>query len=136
MALGYVAALRHARLNLVRDYIDAGPGAGTVKIYTGVRPATGGALSGNTLLTTGTFADPSAPDASGGELVFSAITYTNAAADGDAAWARIEDSTGAFVADASVGVSGSGADFILNSVSMVTDGTVSHVSAKIITGNP
>lgn len=135
MSLGYIASLRNSRLNLVRDAIDAAVSAGTVKIYSGTRPATGGAISGPTLLTSGTFSDPSAPNASGGELTFSAITYTDAVADGTATWARIADGDGNFVADCDVGTSGSGAEIILNSTSFVTGGPVTHVSAKITAGN-
>lgn len=135
MTMGYATTLRNTRLNDIRDAIDAGAAAGTVKIYTGTRPATGAALSGNTLLSTGTFSDPSAPSAASGVLTFSSITYTDAVADGTATWARIEDSDGTFVADASVGTTGSGEDITLNAVTFVTGGPVNHVSATITAGN-
>lgn len=135
MTMGYATTLRNTRLNDIRDAIDAGAGAGTVKIYTGTRPSTGAALSGNTLLSTGTFSDPSAPAATSGVLTFSSISYTDAVADGTATWARIEDSDGTFVADASVGTAGSGEDITLNAVTFVTGGPVNHVSATITGGN-
>jgi len=137
MALGYATTLRNSRLDLVRDAIDADSptNAGTVKIYSGTRPATAAAITDQVLLSTGTFSDPSAANASAGVLTFSTITYTNAVADGTATWARIEDGAGTFVADADVGVTGSGADITLNSVGLVTSGPVTHVSATITSGN-
>ena len=136
MALGYRVELRNARLNLVRDYIDAAATAGVIKIYSGTRPASsGGALSGNTLLASGTFSDPSAPNAAAGVLTFSAITYGNAVATNTATWARIEDGDGLFVSDADVGAVGSGADIIVNSVDFVSGGPVTHVTATITSGN-
>jgi hypothetical protein len=138
MAFGYAVALRNARLNLVRDAIDADlpTNPGTVKIYDGTRPATGAAITDQVLLTTGTFSDPSAPNAAAGVLTFSAITYGDAVADGTATWARVADGSGAFVADGSVGTAGSGADFIMNSVGIVELGPVVHISAQITAGNP
>ena len=135
MTIAYSTALKNARLDLVATAIDAGAAAGTVKIYDGTRPATGAAITTQTLLVTGTFSDPCAAAASAGTLTFSAITYGFAAATGTATWARIADSDGNFVADASVGTSGSGADFILNSTGIVVDGVVNHVSAAITAGN-
>lgn len=136
MALGLATALRNARLDLIRDAIDAGAGPGTLKIYTGTRPATGGALSGNTLLGTLTFADPCAPNAADGVLTFSAITQDAAAdASGTATWARVADSAGAFVLDLSVGATGSGADIELNTTNIVTGGPISITSATLTEGN-
>jgi len=135
MALGYAMDLRNARLDLVRDRIDADTDPGTIKIYSGTRPATGAAITSQVLLVTGTFDKPSAPDAVDGVLEFEDITYTNGITDGMATWARIEDGDGAFVADGSVGIAGSGADVIINSVGILEDGPVLHVSATITAGN-
>jgi hypothetical protein len=118
------AALRNARLDAIKTAIDAGAGAGTIKIYTGTQPANADAgLSGNTLLGTLTFTDPSAPGAASGVLTFSAITQDTAAdATGTATWARIADSTGATVFDCDVGTSG--ATINLNTTSIVTGGPI------------
>jgi hypothetical protein len=51
----------------------------------------------------------------------------------NATWARVKDSTGAFVADGSVGTSGS--DFIMGSVLIATGQTVSITSGTITEGN-
>lgn len=131
----YNDTLRSSRLDLVRDAIDAGAGAGTVKIYSGTKPATGAALTDQVLLTTGTFSDPSAPNATGGVLTFDAITYTSVQADGVATWGRVEDSDGTFVADMTVGDSGSGEDIELAEINLLLGASVDHIGATITEGN-
>ncbi|MBS3927789.1 MAG: hypothetical protein KGZ65_04275 [Sphingomonadales bacterium] len=133
MAIGYATTLRNARLDQIKTAIDAGAGAGLLRFYDGSRPATGGAAT--TLLAELTMSDPSAGAASGGVLTLSAITADSSAnATGTATWARIVDSTGAFVLDCSVGTSG--ADINLNSVAIQVGAQVSITSATITEGNP
>lgn len=130
MALGYVAAVRNSRLNVVRDALDAGAGAGLLRIYDGTRPATGGTAT--TLLAELTFSDPSAGNASGGVLTFNAITAdTSANATGTATWWRGVDSTGAAVVDGNCGTSGS--DMNLNSTSISSGVQVSATGTNTIT---
>lgn len=132
MALGMATTLRNARLDAINTAINAGSGAGTLKIYDGSRPATGGTAT--TLLATLTFSDPAAPAASGGVLTFSAIASDSSAdATGTATWARIADSAGTFVADCSVGTSGT--DIILNTAAIVSGAAVSVTSATLTEGN-
>lgn len=134
MAFGFATTLRNSRLNAIRDAIDAGAGAGKLRIYSGTRPATGAAITSQTLLAELTFSDPCAPAASGGVLTFSAITADTAAdATGTATWARIVDSTGTFVADCNVGTSGS--DINLNSTAIQVNAEVSVTSATLTDGN-
>lgn len=132
MAFGYVLALRNARLNLTRDYIDAGTGPGKLRIYDGTRPATGGTVT--TLLAELICSDPCAPAASAGVLTFSAITQDSSAnATGTATWGRFVDSADTFVADCAVGLSGS--DVNLNTTSIVAGAVVQVTSATITAGN-
>jgi hypothetical protein len=132
MAMGFVAALRNARADEIRALIDGGAGAGKLRIYDGSRPATGGAVT--TLLAELTFSDPSAPGAAAGVLTFSAIT-ADAAADnsGTPTWARIVDSTNAFVLDLSAGGPGSGADVECSVSPIVAGAVVSCPTTKTIT---
>lgn len=130
MALGYVTTLRNSRLNAVRDAIDAGAGAGLLRIYDGTRPATGGTPT--TLLAELTFSDPCAAAASGGVLTFSAITAdASANATGTATWWRAVDSTGAAVVDGNCGTSGS--DMNLNSTAISAGVQVSATGTNTIT---
>lgn len=132
MALGYSTAIRNSRLNVIRDAIDAGSGAGKLQIYDGTRPATGG--TGTTLLAELTMSDPCAPNASNGVLTFNAITADSSAnATGTATWGRFVDSAGTFVADFSVGTSG--ADLNVNTVNVVANAEFSVSSASITAGS-
>jgi hypothetical protein len=131
MALGISTTVRNSMLNQIEAAIDAG-GAGTIKIYDGSRPATGGTAT--TLLVTLTFSATSAPAASGGVLTFNAITNGTAVATSTATWARISSGGGTFVFDCNVGTSVS--DINLNATSISTGLTVSVTSATITAGNP
>jgi len=130
MALEVDTALINTRLDAIKDAVDAGAGAGTLKIYDGTRPAKGGTVT--TLLATLTFTDPSFPAASAGVLTASAIAQdASADATGTATWFRVEDSVGGFVMDGDVGTSGS--DLNLNTVAIVIAQPVS-VTSFVITG--
>lgn len=135
MAFGYNMALRNARLGLVRDAIDAGAGPGTITLYSSTRPATGGAVTSQTVLAVGTFASPCGSVASG-QMALDTITYTNGMAAGFATWARIEDGSGAFVADCSVGVAATASDVVLADNYINVDIPITHVSAVLAAGNP
>lgn len=133
MALGFVAALRNARLDEITTEVDAGAGAGFLRIYDGTRPATGGTAT--TLLAELTFSDPSFAAATGGVLTANSITdEASAPATGTATWFRVTDSDGNAVLDGDVGTSGS--DLNLNSTSITTGATVSVTSFVITEGNP
>lgn len=133
MALAYVTALRNARLDAITTKIDAGAGAGLLRIYDGTRPATGGAAT--TLLAELTFSDPSSAAASDGVLTASAITQDSSAnATGTATWFRVVDSAATFVMDGNVGTSGS--DLNLTTTSITATQPVSVTSFVITEGNP
>lgn len=195
MTTGINETIRNSRLNQIRDSIDAGAGVGTIEIYSGTQPHTGGdaspaawaastayavgdtvqpttangyyyraTVAGTTgtteptwptsadtvsdggvtweyvgsvavLLATGTFSDPSAPNAATGTLTFNTITGSDAVADGTASWCRIKDSAGTFVMDMDVGVSGSGAPVFINTTTIVSGTPVEFIGAAITDGN-
>ena len=58
MVIRLAATARNASTDGVVDLVDAGAGAGTLKIYTGTQVATGDTAEAGTLLATVTFADP------------------------------------------------------------------------------
>lgn len=125
-----VAATRNSRLNLIRDAVDGGAGAGKIKFYTGTQPANADAgLSGNTLLGTLTCSDPCAPGASGGVLTFSAITEdASADATGTCTWARITTSADATVFDCDVTATGGGGTITINTTSITAGGPIRMTS--------
>lgn len=126
MALGFATTLRTARASQIVAAIDAGAGAGKLRLYNGTRPATGGAVT--TLLAELTFSDPCGT-VTNGVLTFSAIT-SDAMADntGTATWFRIVDSTGAFVLDGTITVTGGGGDITMTSTSIQAGVTVDGTS--------
>jgi hypothetical protein len=133
MAFGYLAALRNSRLDEVTALIDAGAGAGLLRIYDGARPATGGTVT--TLLAELTFSATSFPAASGGVATANAITdETSAPATGTATWFRVVDSDLNFVCDGDVGTSGS--DLNLNTTAITAGANVAVTSWVVTEGQP
>lgn len=132
LALAYSATVRNNRLSQVSAAIDAGAGAGLLRIYDGTRPATCGTAT--TLLAELTFSDPCAAAPSGGVLTMSAITAdASANATGTASWFRAVDSTGTCCIDGNVGTSGS--DLNLNTTAINAGVQVSVSSFTITAGN-
>jgi len=132
MAISYSTTIRDNRLNVVRDAIDGGAGAGLLRIYDSSRPATCGTAT--TLLAELTFSDPCSTGASSQTLTMSSITADSSAnATGTATWFRAVDSTGTCCIDGNVGTSGS--DMNLNSTSISTGQQVSCTSFVITAGN-
>ncbi|MFF8831372.1 hypothetical protein [Streptomyces sp. NPDC015131] len=117
MALRLATAVRNAMADAVTTRVDAGAGAGTIKIYTGSQPATANDAETGTLLATFTLSDPSYGAASSGVITLAGTPKTvAAAATGTAGWFRVEDSTGANVYDGAVGTSG--AELNLNTTAL------------------
>ncbi|CAJ4720319.1 Uncharacterised protein [Burkholderia pseudomallei] len=130
MTMGFSTAVRNAMLDAITT--QAG-GSALLNIYSGTRPATGGALSGNTLLAQLTCNATFAPASSGGVLTLNSIANATAAATGTATWARLTTSGGTFVADFGVGTSGT--EIIIGTTSITSGATVSVSSATITAGN-
>lgn len=134
MALAFIAACRNNMLDEITALIDAGSGAGKIRIYDGTRPATCGTAT--TLLAELTCADPSCAAASGGVLTFDttpALEDSSADATGTATWFRVVDSDNNCVIDGNVGTIGS--DLNLNSTSITVGATVSITSFTVTAGN-
>lgn len=137
MALGYSVILQRNRLDEITALIDAGVGAGLLRLYDGTRPATADtAVSTQTLLAELTLSDPSFPAASGtpGSMVANTITDDPSAnASGTATWFRIVDSGGNAVVDGDVGLTAE--DLVMDNVVVVAGSSVSVSSATLTAGN-
>jgi len=120
---------RNALANALKTSIDAGAGAGTIKIYSGSQPTTPQDAPTGTLLVTLNFSDPSFGAAATGVITAAAIAQVNAVATNTAGYARIADSDGNAIMDVDVGTSG--ATINLNTTSIVSGGPVSITSATI-----
>ncbi len=120
-----VTAVKNSTLDVIKTAIDAGVGAGLIKIYTGTQPSLpSDAVTTQTLLGTLTFSDPCGSSSSG-TLTFSAITQDSSAdATGTATWARITDSAANVVFDCDVGVTGGGATLQFNTTNFVITGPI------------
>jgi hypothetical protein len=124
MTIRIAVAGRNAALNAAFDRADAGPGPGTIKIYTGTQPSDPDAAETGDLLATFTLTDPAFAAASGGSKDLDADPDLTAiaGATGVAGWARCEDSTGANVFDGSVGTAGT--DYIISTTNITTGQTI------------
>lgn len=129
MTIAYAAALR----NTMADAITArAGGSAKLKIFSGTRPATGGAET--TKLAELTCNATFAPSASGGVLTLNAITSDSSAdATGTATWFRIESSGGTHVLDGNVATSGS--DLNISTTSIVSGAIVAVTGATITISN-
>src|SRR5574337_1909874 len=119
MTMTVATSVRTTLATAIGNAIDAGAGAGTIKVYTGTKPASPDtAITSQTLLGTLTCSDPCGSVTSG-VLTFSSITQDSSAdATGTASWVRIADSSGTAVVDLAVGTSGGGGDLIMNTVTV------------------
>lgn len=136
--LSYVDTLRNAQLAEITAAIDAGTGAGKLRIYDGTQPADADTAVGTqTLLAELTFTDPSAGAPSGGVWTASAITSDSSAnATGTATWFRVVTSANAAVFDGDISTVAAGTgDLQLDSTSITATQTVNVSSFTITEGN-
>jgi hypothetical protein len=131
MTIAYAIALKQARMGEVKAAIETGAGTAAIKIYTNPRPATGATPTGATLLATHNINNPCGTVDSNGDLVLDLAADSTIAADGTPTWARVLDRDGAFVADMSCGIPGSGADVEIGASQLYTGGKLTPTSAKL-----
>lgn len=135
MSLTLSNAARSAAVDAIAQLLDAGSGAGKVRIYTGTRPAgPGTAITSQTLLAEFATADPAFGSAVNGVGTMDTTPElsTTGLAAGTAAWARVLDSNNVAVFDGKVSASGGGGDFII-STTTVSVGLSLTVSAGTLT---
>lgn len=124
---------RNAALDAINTAINAGSGAGKIRIYDGTQPANANtAVSTQTLLAELALSDPAASSASSGTLTLSAITNDSSAdATGTATWARILDSDNNAIFDCDVSSSVGSGTLKLNTTSIASGGPVAITSFTI-----
>lgn len=130
MAVSFSTPLRNARLDAITTFSGA---SALIRIYSGTRPATGGAAT--TLLAELTCSATFAPAASGGVLTLNAITQDSSAdATGTATWFRLVKSDGTtHIMDGSVSTTGS--DLNMTTTSFVAGQPISITSFTITEAN-
>ena len=98
---------------------------GTLKIYSGTIPATGDTAVSGTLLVTYTFAATAYGAAAAGVITLAGVPITGTInAAGTAGFAAVTSSDGVPKMYLDVGLSGSGADCILSTLTIPATGTV------------
>jgi hypothetical protein len=131
MGTRLATATRNAACDAMVDLVDAGAGAGTVKVYTGSQPANPNTAASGTLLATFTLADPAYGAAATGTATLSGTPIsTTGVAAGDAGWFRVADSAGNAVFDGVVTVTGGGGQLELNTVTISNGVTVTITSGS------
>ncbi len=125
-------AAANAVLTTLNDLLNAGSGPGTIKLYTGTKPAgPATAITTQTLLGTLTLSDP-AGTVSARSLTFGTVTADSSAdASGTATWARIADSNGVAVVDIDVTLTGGGGFGQMNTTLIAISGPITAPSVII-----
>lgn len=136
MANGYNLALRKAKADAITTAVG---NAGTLTIYSGTQPATGGTAT--TVLATFTLGSPFAPASTGtlGGTVSISPTLPSAAtasASGTASWYRVSTSGAAQVIDGTVTATGGGGDLQLTTTTITSGLSIQITSWTIAVGNP
>lgn len=132
MTLTIADAVRTARNDVLVDSLDAGSGAGTIKIYSGTRPTTANDAITGTLLATITCADPAFGASSSGAATLADPASVNAVATGTATHFRAADSDGNTKFDGLVTATGGGGDLTLGTTS-ITSGLAVDITGGTIT---
>lgn len=125
-------AARNARATATRDLLDADTNPGKLLCYAGTVPATGAAITTQTLLGTATLSKPCGTIANG-TLTFSAITGDPSADNtGTVAFVRALDGANNFVADLDAGATGSGQAIIFNLINIIAGAAINVISGQIV----
>ena len=109
----YATATRNALANQITALVDAGAGAGTLKVYSGTQPTTAQDAITGTLLATFTLTDPALAAAAAGvaDFDFDPDLEATVAATGTATHFRIADSDANTVLDGDVNTTGATLNF-------------------------
>lgn len=133
MAVRLSTAVVNAMCDAAVDYVDAGAGVGTIKVYTGSQPATANDAVTGTLLATFNCQDPAFGSSTAGvaTLAGTPLTTTGLAA-GTAGYFRCATSTPGSVFDGSVTATGGGGQLELNTTT-ISVGVTAEVTSGTFT---
>ena len=133
MAVRIDKVVRTTRVDAILNAVDAGATGGFLRVYSGSKPVTKGAAPAGLLLADILLADPCG--ASTGGVLTLTVPRTDTAANnsGTASFFYLVDSTGAFVCDGDVAVSGS--DLNVTTTTIVAGQPVDITSLTITDGN-
>ena len=118
------SALANTILGAINTALNSGGGPGTLKIYTGTKPASPDDAATGTLLGTLTLSN-TAGVVSARTLTFNTVTQDSSAdATGTAAWGRFLDKNGTAVLDVDVSTTSGTAFIKMNTTSVVAGGPI------------
>lgn len=133
------AGMAEDMADLINTAVNAGGGAGKLRIYDGTRPdGPASAVTTQTLLAEITLNDP-AFTSSGGTLTLDvdpAVTDSSANATGTASWGRIVDSDDNAVIDGNVDTSGASINLNTTSITASSPVTITSGTITVPTGTP
>lgn len=125
MTVRLATATRNAMVTAWLDLLDAGSGAGKIRIYSGSQPASAQDSATGTLLAEITLNDPAFSKFGGVGTIDSDPALTDTVdSTGTAGWFRALDSDNNTVFDGAITATGGGGDLTLASTSLVAGGTV------------
>jgi hypothetical protein len=124
----YNTTVRNDRMTVVRNAANGGK----LSLYSGTKPAGGGAIT--TLLAEFNLANPSGT-VTGGVLTFTDPANATVVASGQATWARITDSSSAWVADFTCSQVGGDGEIRLTEDDLTTGMTLDVTSLTITEGD-
>lgn len=104
---------------------------GTLTIFTGTQPASGGGSHTDDTLVTITLPSPAFGAPSAGVIEKDGTWSGTAAASGVAGWARLEAASTGEIVDADVSETGGGGEIIIDDENIVGGGTVTVTAATI-----
>lgn len=134
MAIKIGTGARDAATNGIVDRLDAGAGAGIVRVYTGAPPATPQAAVTGTLLVAFVLSDPAFGAASAGVATGSGLPKTGTGlAAGTAGWFRAVDSDGTGVWQGTVTATGGGGDMTMDTTTVSVGLTVNLTALSYTT---
>ena len=124
--------VKNSRLSVIANALDSSGSGGLLRIYSGARPAYGEDLSDQLLLVEIRLPMPCMAGLDGGRLAFAPMGEAFCRRSGMAAWARLTNGDGHWVADLDAGVVGSGAEVELSNVVLFSGGSVNVTMAEIV----
>lgn len=131
MAIRLPIATRNGMATAIKNAVDAGSGAGKMRIYSGSQPGSADSAASGTLLVDIPLPDPAFGSPSSGVITLADPNSTAVTTSGTAGWFRVLDSDNNTVFDGSVGTSGT--DLVVATTTFTAGVAVDILSGGTIT---
>ena len=131
MAIRLPIATRNGMATAIKTAVDAGSGAGKMRIYSGSQPGSADSAASGTLLVEIPLPDPAFGSPSSGVITLADPNSTAVTTSGTAGWFRVLDSDNNTVFDGNVGTSGT--DLVVATTTFTAGVAVDILSGGTIT---